>query len=563
MRRIAVLLVIFIYACAARPTRTSTPSMPGGFDTAPTSGPIPTAQGDETTTVGGVSQTICPLTAPTEEHPTDTDVFGRGPGAEWYCSDDGELCAVKNGPWPTGGWKVGWRKPMGSVLEISGARLDGAAEPMEATVPDGYGGTFQATGLDFTAPGCWQIEARAEESSVHFVVRVIPREEMPTPEVPATATPAPDGAAPTGNEVVSIATIPTASAGERENAPATWLYLWTWESLISIVDPGSGHALHHIPFEGQFPGVAVSPDGGHLYVVDGPPEGRLRVFDTATWAIVHQEPITDRALLMGGNGAALSGDGRWLLVEHYSTEWDQAWISLFDTQTFRFLERGTVGTSECERSFRPVQLAGRPGHERLYSQCGDGLIALDAATLIPLWRTPAPVSDTPVLALAPDGGRLYGLFPRVTVTYEGGQGHVSRTGLQVWAWAAPSGHLLVNTRLGDQVTVPTATFGRGDRGYLEITPDGRRLYVAWEDRLWALDPGSLEVTRELSLPAPVDGLAQSADGRELYLLAATSGDLAVREQGLWTVDTDALELTRQATDWPRLSVPLMLAAPAP
>ncbi len=114
--------------------------------------------------------------------------------------------------------------------------------------------------------------------------------------------------------------------------------------------------------------------------------------------------------------------------------------------------------------------------------------------------------------------------------------------------------------------MPLATIGRGDAGYLALAPDGRRLYLAWEDRLWALVTESLDVGGELQLPAPVDGMVLSLDGREIYLLPATSGDLRVRGHGLWTVDTTAMKLVRRASDWPQnmpLFAPFFVAAPAP
>lgn len=116
------------------------------------------------------------------------------------------------------------------------------------------------------------------------------------------------------------------------------------------------------------------------------------------------------------------------------------------------------------------------------------------------------------------------------------------------------------------MVVPLATIGRGDAGYLAIAPDGERLYVTWEDRLWTLATATLQVVGELELPAPVDGMALSVDGRELYLLPATSGDLRVRGHGLWTVDTTTLKLVHHASDWPQnapLFAPLFVAAPAP
>jgi hypothetical protein len=116
----------------------------------------------------------CPVTPPVTQHPTDTDVFGDGPGAEWHCDLDNRLCAVKNGTWRAGGIKVGWRKPPGATFEVSGHRLDAEAPPLKASLPDEYPGTFQASGLTFPTEGCWEVEARTDENTLRFVVQVEP-----------------------------------------------------------------------------------------------------------------------------------------------------------------------------------------------------------------------------------------------------------------------------------------------------------------------------------------------------------------------------------------------------
>src|SRR5207249_5402662 len=116
------------------------------------------------------------------------------------------------------------------------------------------------------------------------------------------------------------------------------------------------------------------------------------------------------------------------------------------------------------------------------------------------------------LALSPDGTRLYGVYPCVN-------------DLRLQIWQTSDGALLKEQLLGDRLSIPPATFGRGEGVYLALVPDGTRLYLAWEDRLWALATDSLRPLAELQLPAPADGLAMSVDGRELYLLSATAGDL--------------------------------------
>ncbi len=318
--------------------------------------------------------------------------------------------------------------------------------------------------------------------------------------------------------------------------------------------------------------MAVAPDGSRLYLIDGGPSGSLRVFDTSTWQTIHQEPVTDRAQLLGGNPLSLSGDGRWLQVEHYSYRRRQGWTSLFDTRALQFLPRLAGAPApplpeQCreETAERSVRLAGRPGHARLYAACHGFVVALQADTLAPLWRAPAPTSSRPAFVLAPDGKLLYGLYPRVAVSYNfpDGHGRVTAGDLLLSVWETATGRLAQEIKLSDQASVPAATFGRGDAGYLGIAPDGGHLYVAWEDQLWRLAAESLRVAGELTLPAPVDGMALSVNGRELYLLPATAGDLQRHIHGLWTVDTTSLKLARHASDWPRLVEPFMFAAPAP
>ena len=80
--------------------------------------------------------------------------------------------------------------------------------------------------------------------------------------------------------------LPTATAEERAAASDTWLYLTAFQNdHVSVIDSVSVHALHQFSVDADQAGMAISPDGSRLYVVDGLPtvDGRLRVFDTATW----------------------------------------------------------------------------------------------------------------------------------------------------------------------------------------------------------------------------------------------------------------------------------------
>ena len=75
-----------------------------------------------------------------------------------------------------GGIKLGWWRIAHGDLVIATARLDGPAVPLAADVPSGYGDTgFQVSGLNFPAPGCWQVSGTVGGTTLTFVVNVAAR----------------------------------------------------------------------------------------------------------------------------------------------------------------------------------------------------------------------------------------------------------------------------------------------------------------------------------------------------------------------------------------------------
>jgi len=72
--------------------------------------------------------------------------------------------------------KFGWTRGEGvrGKLKIHGRRLDAAAPPLRARIPDGYGETgFQATALIFPTEGCWEVTGEVGETRLTFVTRVV------------------------------------------------------------------------------------------------------------------------------------------------------------------------------------------------------------------------------------------------------------------------------------------------------------------------------------------------------------------------------------------------------
>jgi len=403
---------------------------------------------------------------------------------------------------------------------------------------------------------------------------ISPGRELDQPALTATppSTIVADSSRVVGSNPWPSQPLPTLSPTEEASVSETRLYLTAFQNgFISVVDPASGHALQQIPVVAQQAGMAISPDGSRLYVVDdGPQGGQLRVFDTATWQVTHREPVPLRAHLLGGNPISLSPDGRWLIVRFFDFERAIGWTQVFDTGRLEFVSEAPFEIDDCNVEIGGM--AGLPNGPEVYVQCREFVAALRAEdlSLVGTITSPTPYAPDDLgwprtggasLTVSPDGDWLFGLYPEIERTVVDDHTQVLNTDLILYRWEIGPGERHSVISMSDRVSVPLATAGRGDRGYVQSSIDGDYVFVAWEDMLWSLDANSLIVVKELHLPVPVDGMVQSKDGDELYLLPSTAGDLPLSERGMFTVDATALELTRHAEDWPQLNIPFFLAAP--
>ncbi|HMQ55459.1 MAG TPA: hypothetical protein PKE64_28375 [Anaerolineae bacterium] len=119
----------------------------------------------------------CPVTPTVVDQPPDdpnADPFSPGP---WFINTDRTVW-VSAPPagyiWRVGGEKVAWIRPQGSDLVVTGRRLDAEAPPLRASIPCCYPTGFQVTGLYFPTEGCWEVEGRAGQHSLKFVIEVGP-----------------------------------------------------------------------------------------------------------------------------------------------------------------------------------------------------------------------------------------------------------------------------------------------------------------------------------------------------------------------------------------------------
>jgi hypothetical protein len=135
-------------------------------------------------TITSSSSAACPVTEPAWVKPPEDSAVQGSPGYGYYFVN--ENLSIWASAWWTGkeeyplrageeqGNKIGWFRPTGAKLEITGQRLDAQAPPLEAHVPCCYPTRFQATGLYFPTEGCWEVTAKAADSLLSFVVRVEP-----------------------------------------------------------------------------------------------------------------------------------------------------------------------------------------------------------------------------------------------------------------------------------------------------------------------------------------------------------------------------------------------------
>lgn len=170
-------LVVLALACSAQ-TPSISPSQSGPSAVSPEPASAPPAS------AAAPPDEECPTT-PSFESPGQ--IPGNGwrdgfpAGMAWFKSTDNQTwTAADNQLWfadqpgyTTAGLKALWLKPVGSNLAVTGRRLGGEGIPT-SNLSGGYFGDVQASGLSFSTGGCWEIEARAGDAYLRFVISVEP-----------------------------------------------------------------------------------------------------------------------------------------------------------------------------------------------------------------------------------------------------------------------------------------------------------------------------------------------------------------------------------------------------
>jgi hypothetical protein len=127
------------------------------------------------------SSKSCSVSKTVMTEPTQVEGAGRFGYGAWYVNEDHSIW-VRNDSWQAGkdGNKVLWKKPVGTMLVVTGRRLDGPAPQTRTGYRDTHFG-FAVTGLYFDSPGCWQLIANAGSEHLDFVTEVLPESKRPYP----------------------------------------------------------------------------------------------------------------------------------------------------------------------------------------------------------------------------------------------------------------------------------------------------------------------------------------------------------------------------------------------
>jgi hypothetical protein len=121
----------------------------------------------------------CAATTPNGNIPPNeySTTANHGNGELWVLLEPGGQVQVREidvNPDGSMTVKFPWFRGVRGELQITGHRLDANAAPLRSTVPKGYPGKgFQASGIIFPTPGCWEITGRVGDASLTFVVEII------------------------------------------------------------------------------------------------------------------------------------------------------------------------------------------------------------------------------------------------------------------------------------------------------------------------------------------------------------------------------------------------------
>lgn len=280
---------------------------------------------------------------------------------------------------------------------------------------------------------------------------------------------------------LALASLPI--AGSAFAAPSAYVANYS-DNTVSVIDVASNGVTHTIPVGVGPTGVAVTPDGGRVFVANRSAsdwEGTVSVIDSASNAVVATIPVPGAPY-----GVAVTPDGSHVYVANLHPQK----ISVISTQTNSVVKDIAV-------NIKPFQIAISPDGSTVYATCQDvcnALAAISTATNTVIGHPVVPGGAQAGLDFSPDGSKLYvsssnsndisvlapatgALVSTIPVGASTGAVVVSPSGDKVYAGMS-NGNVAVIATASSTVlaTIPAGTLN-GLRG-ISLTSDGAAAYVA-------------------------------------------------------------------------------------
>jgi uncharacterized repeat protein (TIGR01451 family) len=278
-----------------------------------------------------------------------------------------------------------------------------------------------------------------------------------------------------------------------------------YTDVVSVIDVETDTVVATLSIDSNG-GVAFSPDGTKVYVADS---FCIYVIDTATKALITKIDIGDYDIT---RAIAVSPDGNKIYVNNGT-------ICVIDTATYEVID--TVNAGFCD--FLVVSQDGT----KLYAaeEMHNNITVIDMTTNT---FTSIVVTDSWVrgLKLSPDGTKVY--------------------------VASSRGISVINTTTNN-VTSITLNQGGYINSHVAVTPDGDKLYVAYDlytqdinDSIYVVDTSNYNVTGILRIGQDLSEAAVTPNGEKLYVVD-TAGAVYVINTSL-----DTVIATVPVEKWPKV-----------
>jgi YVTN family beta-propeller protein len=261
-------------------------------------------------------------------------------------------------------------------------------------------------------------------------------------------------------------------------AAAPFAYVTAGSGIVAVIDTATNTVVATVPVGENAVGVAVTPDGKHVYVANVSTTRHVAVIDTATNTVV--------ATILAGNnpfGVAITPDG----TRAYVTNEVSNTVSVIDTASNTVVATVPVGGF-------PRGVAITPNRRRAYvtNVNSSTVSVIDTATNTVVATVPVEGGPEGV-AVAPDGKHAY---------------------------VADGGVLVIATATNKVVaTIPIGSASGGASDGVTITPDGRHAYVAdaGDNTVSVIDTASNTVVATVPVGIAPIAVAVTPDGKYVYV----------------------------------------------